>query len=107
MRPAWVATSAIIAGGLLAGGIGGVALGPSAQAQEQVAPARTEGTPGTPVQWLGMSRRELFRQLGQPSQIIEYPDTGGQLLIYSHAGQDHYVFETGPDAKIIRAARTK
>jgi hypothetical protein len=78
-----------------------------AEAQALTAPPNGAGTPTPRTQWIGMPRRELFKKLGQPSQIFEYPDTGGQRLIYSHPGQPHYVFETGPDNKVISATETK
>jgi hypothetical protein len=99
------AGNVVLAGAMFAAGIGVAA--PTAQGQEPPTSAQSDQTPGPQAQWLGVPRHELLKKFGRPSQIIEYPDTGGQLLIYSHPGQPHYVFETGPDGKVIRAAKTK
>ena len=100
MRPAGHTVLAVFA----VAAIGVAAPARIAGAQEQPTATPAEPESGAQTQWLGVTRAELFEKLGKPSQIIEYPDTGGQLLKYSDRGQKHYVFETGPDGRVIRAA---
>jgi hypothetical protein len=57
--------------------------------------------------WIGKSTKELKARLGEPSSTQYLQETGGWLLIYSHPGEPHYVFETGPDGRIRRATATR
>ncbi len=78
----------------------------AALAQGVPTPRRTP-EPGTHSKWVGMTRAELFKKLGKPSQIVEYPDTGGQLLVYHLPDGRHYVFETGANGRVARAAQLR
>ena len=56
--------------------------------------------------WIGKSTKEVKARLGEPSSTQYLQETGGWLLIYSHSGEPHYVFETGPDGKVRKATVT-
>jgi len=34
-------------------------------------------------------------------------DTGGTLYIFAHHGEQHWVFETNPGGKIVKAAKVE
>ncbi len=81
---------------------------PPAGAGGPPSPAQAAGQTQAPKGgWIGMPRGELFKKLGRPSQIVEFPDTGGQMIIYAHPGKRHYVFEIGPTDKVGKAAEVK
>lgn len=54
-------------------------------------------------QWIGKRRREVIAQFGQPTTSTPLIETGGELLTYAKQGQPRYVFETGPQATVIKA----
>ena len=58
------------------------------------------------AQWIGQNRVQLTNQMGQPTQAVPFPDTGGEMLFYSYQGH-HYVFETDPQGNIISAVQTR
>ena len=64
--------------------------------------ARAEAQ-GNPQKWIGMRLSDLTVALGQPSSIEPLQETTGDLIIYSRPGFPHYVFETGPNGKIVSA----
>lgn len=49
---------------------------------------------------------ELTTKLGPPTSVQPLLETAGQLIIYARPGEPHYVFETGPNGKIVSAATT-
>jgi hypothetical protein len=54
-------------------------------------------------QWIGKRRREVVAQFGQPTTSTPLLETGGELLTYAKQGQPRYVFETGPEATVVKA----
>ncbi len=72
-----------------------------------------QSAPETPAQqaeaseWIGKNRAEVVQRLGEPSQAVPLIETGGEMLIYAHRGQTHYVFETAPGGVIDKAAVVK
>jgi len=60
-----------------------------------------------PQQWIGKRLPDLTAKLGEPSSIEPLQETTGDLVIYSHPGFPHYVFETGPDGKVEKAVQVK
>jgi hypothetical protein len=55
-------------------------------------------------QWIGKRRSEVVRKLGEPTEAVPLVETGGEMLIYAHRGQTHYVFESAPGGVIDKAA---
>lgn len=55
-------------------------------------------------EWIGKTLPELTTNLGQPTSVQPLLETTGQLIIYGRPGQSHYVFETGPNGKIVSAS---
>lgn len=65
-------------------------------------------TPGTrqPVPasyFIGKYRSDVVKRLGEPTDAVPLIETGGELLIYAHPGQTHYVFESAPGGIIDKA----
>ncbi len=58
-------------------------------------------------EWIGKNRAEIVKKLGAPTAAIPLIETGGELIIYAHRGQTHYVFETAPGGVIDKAAVVK
>ncbi len=56
--------------------------------------------------WIGRTMPELTTKLGPPTSVQPLLETAGQLIIYARPGEPHYVFETGPNGKIVSAATT-
>jgi hypothetical protein len=56
---------------------------------------------------MGKYRGEVVKRLGEPTEAIPLIETGGELLIYAHPGQTHYVFETAPGGIIDKAVVVK
>lgn len=54
--------------------------------------------------FIGKGPGDLFKELGPPSQVIPFPNTGGKMFIYAEPGKPHYVFETNGLNRIDRAA---
>jgi hypothetical protein len=75
--------------------------GPSTSAAANAAPA-----PAPAAQWIGKTVPELTAKLGQPTSSQPLLQTTGQLIMYAHPGQPHYVFETGANGKIVSAVAT-
>jgi|SRR5579875_2395509 len=75
------------------------AFGPSA-------PAAADAAPAPAAQWIGKTVPELTAKLGQPTSSQPMLQTTGQLIMYAHPGQPHYVFETGANGKIVSAVAT-
>jgi hypothetical protein len=65
-------------------------------------PSGTEA-PNT-SQFIGKTAGEIRAKLGPPTTTEFLQETGGYLIIYARPGLPHYVFETGPDLKVKRAA---
>jgi hypothetical protein len=59
-----------------------------------------------PTKWIGKTMPDLTAKLGQPTSVQPLLQTSGQLIVYAQPGQPHYVFETGPNGKIVSAAAT-
>ena len=57
-----------------------------------------------PQKWIGKRLPDLINALGQPTSIEPLQETTGDLVIYSRPGFPHYVFETGPNGRIVTAA---
>lgn len=65
--------------------------------------AQAESAPNA-SKWIGMTIHQLQKKLGQPTSSQMLQETTGMMLIYAKPGQTHYVFETGPDGKVRKAA---
>ena len=57
--------------------------------------------------WKGRNISEATKKLGEPTQMTPLSDTGGTLYIFAHHGEQHWVFETDPGGKIIKAAKVE
>ncbi len=57
--------------------------------------------------WKGRNISEATKKLGDPTQMTPLSDTGGTLYIFAHQGEQHWVFETDPGGKIIKAAKVE
>jgi hypothetical protein len=68
---------------------------------------RAPAAPWPASYFIGKYRDEVVRRLGEPTDAIPLNDTGGQLLIFAHPGQTHYVFETAPGGIIAKAVVVK
>jgi hypothetical protein len=58
--------------------------------------------------WIGKNVSEAEKEFGRPTFSEQLIETGGKLVIY--AGEKnpiHFVFETEPGGKIVKAARVK
>jgi hypothetical protein len=55
--------------------------------------------------WKGRNISEVHKKFGDPTQMTAIQDTGGTMYIYAHHGQQHWVFETDPGGKIVKAAK--
>jgi hypothetical protein len=70
-------------------------------------PAPATGSPVPASYFMGKYRGEVVKRLGEPTEAIPLIETGGELLIYAHPGQTHYVFETAPGGIIDKAVVVK
>jgi hypothetical protein len=57
--------------------------------------------------WKGKNISEATKKLGEPTQMTPLTDTGGTLYIFAHHGEQHWVFETEPGGKIVKAAKVE
>jgi hypothetical protein len=55
--------------------------------------------------WKGRNISEVHKKYGDPTQMTALIQTGGTMYIYAHSGQPHWVFETDPGGKIVKAAK--
>ncbi len=69
-------------------------------------PTPTKTGAPSPSEFIGKTAKEISARLGPPTTAEYLQETGGYLLIYAHPGEPHYVFETGPDGRVKRAAVT-
>jgi hypothetical protein len=61
----------------------------------------------SPKYWKGKNISEASKKFGDPTQMTPLTDTGGTLYIFAHRGEQHWVFETDPGGKIIKAAKVE
>lgn len=57
--------------------------------------------------WKGKNISEASKKFGDPTQMTPLSDTGGTLYIFAHHGEQHWVFETDPGGKIVKAAKVE
>ncbi len=71
------------------------------------APGHSAGNRNTPRYWKGKNISDATKKLGEPTQMTPLSDTGGTLYIFAHHGEQHWVFETDPGGKIVKAAKVE
>jgi len=89
----------------------GLILGASLAGCGTFAPWTPLGTPSAPPQaggispsaFMGMKMKDVIAKLGQPTSVEPLQETTGNLLIYAHEGEPHYVFETGSRGDVVSA----
>jgi hypothetical protein len=59
----------------------------------------------SPKYWKGKNIAQATKKFGDPTQMTPLTQTGGNLYIFAHEGEQHWVFETDPGGKIVKAAR--
>ncbi len=74
-------------------------------AYESSAPLSSQ-QPTSANEWIGKTLPELTAKLGRPTSVQPLLETTGQLIFYARPGQPHYVFEAGPNGKIVSATAT-
>ena len=57
--------------------------------------------------WKGKNIAQATKKFGDPTQMTPLTDTGGTLYIFAHRGEQHWVFETNPGGKIVKAAKVE
>jgi hypothetical protein len=57
--------------------------------------------------WKGKNIAQATKKFGDPTQMTPLSDTGGTLYIFAHHGEQHWVFETDPGGKIVKAAKVE
>lgn len=91
--------------------LGGVILGASLAGCSTFAPWTPLGQPTPPTQsavvspsaFMGMKMKDVIAKLGQPTSVQPLQETTGNLMIYAHEGEPHYVFETGSRGDVVSA----
>jgi outer membrane protein assembly factor BamE (lipoprotein component of BamABCDE complex) len=58
----------------------------------------TPGQQTAASEWVGKTRGEVVKKLGEPISAVPVDTTGGEMLFYAH-----YVFESAPGGFIIKA----
>jgi hypothetical protein len=69
-------------------------------------PPAANGAPISPGEWVGKSVNDLKAKFGQPTSVLPLAQTAGYMIVYAEPGGAHYVFETGPNGKIVSATAT-
>lgn len=91
--------------------LGGAILGASLAGCSTFVPWTPLGQPTPPPQsgviapsaFMGMKMKDVIAKLGQPTSVQPLQETTGNLMIYAHAGEPHYVFETGSRGDVVSA----
>ena len=65
------------------------------------------GKQGAAKYWKGKNIADATKKFGDPTQMTPLSDTGGTLYIFAHKGEQHWVFETDPGGKIVKAAKVE
>jgi len=89
----------------------GVILGASLAGCGTLVPWTPLGQPTAPPQggviapsaFIGMKMKDVIAKLGQPTSVQPLQETTGNLMIYAHEGEPHYVFETGSRGDVVSA----
>jgi hypothetical protein len=96
---------------MLAALLGANMLYPAGLAQGQPAPGEeqlTRRAHTTRRYWIGKNIREAEKEFGKPTFSEQLLETGGMLVIYASKKHPvHFVFETAPGGRIIKAARVE
>ncbi len=71
------------------------------------APGQAAGNKNSAKYWKGKNISEATKKLGEPTQMTPLSDTGGTLYIFAHHGEQHWVLETAPGGKIVKAAKVE
>lgn len=71
------------------------------------APGQAASNKSTAKYWKGKNIAEATKKFGDPTQMTPLSDTGGTLYIFAHHGEQHWVFETDPGGKIVKAAKVE
>ena len=54
--------------------------------------------------WKGRNITQAVKKLGEPTLSQPLAETGGSMYIFAHHGETHWVFETDPGGKIVKAS---
>jgi hypothetical protein len=57
--------------------------------------------------WKGKNIAEATKKFGDPTQATPLQETGGNLYIFAHQGEQHWVFETNNIGVIVKAAKVE
>jgi hypothetical protein len=91
---------------LAAGFLGCSVIEPWSPHNSSSSPAASEKAKN-PSQWIGKTLSDVETDLGQPTSTMQLAQTSGYMIIYARPGEPHYVFETGPNGKIVSAHVTQ
>jgi hypothetical protein len=70
-----------------------------------MAPGYAAGKGQTAKYWKGKYINEAVKKLGQPTQTTPLIGSGGNMYIFAQPNRTHWVFETEPGGKIVKAAK--
>jgi hypothetical protein len=70
------------------------------------APVHAAGK-NTAKYWKGKNIAQATKKFGDPTQATPLQETGGNLYIFAHRGEQHWVFETNPMGIIVKAAKVE
>jgi hypothetical protein len=68
---------------------------------------RAAGDEQTATHWKGQYISEATKQLGEPTQMTPLMESGKTLYIFANPNEPHWVFETEPNGKIVKATKVK
>ena len=57
--------------------------------------------------WKGKNIAEATKKFGEPTQATPLQETGGNLYIFAHRGEQHWIFETNNIGVIVKAAKVE
>jgi|SRR5271170_5692395 len=70
------------------------------------APVHAAGK-NTAKYWKGKNIAQATKKFGDPTQATPLQETGGNLYIFAHRGEQHWVFETNAMGVIVKAAKVE
>jgi hypothetical protein len=68
---------------------------------------RAAGDEQTAKYWKGKYISEATKQLGEPTQMTPLMESGKALYIFANPNEPHWVFETEPNGKIVKATKVE
>jgi hypothetical protein len=60
-------------------------------------------SPKSAGKYVGKTLSDLKQDFGQPTSVLPLAQTAGYMIVYVRPGGTRYVFETGPNGKIVSA----